>query len=64
MTKIEQNPISKFIGQVHQTCQKGKKSEKLFGGHHVNRSLRPVAAAAAAAVESGRGGGAQTGTKT
>ena len=30
-------------------------------GYHVNRSLRPVAAAK---VESGRGGGVQTGTKT
>ena len=63
MTKIEQNPISQFIGQVHKTCQKWKKSEKLFGSYHVNSSLRPVAAAAAA-VESGRGGDVQTGTKT
>ena len=32
------------MGQVHQSCQKWKKSEKLFGSYRVNKTLWPAGA--------------------
>ena len=46
-TKIDQNIISYSIGQGQQSCQKWKKSKKLFKSYRVDKNLRPPAAAAA-----------------
>ena len=50
-TKIDQNLISKSIGQSQQSCQKLKKSKKLFKSYPLDKNLRAAAAAAAAAYE-------------
>ena len=47
-TKINQNLIRWSIGQGQQSCQKWKKSKRLFKRYRVNKNLRPAAAAAAA----------------
>ena len=47
-TKIAQNLISKSIGQGQQSCQKWKKSKKLFKSYRVDKNLQQPAAAAAA----------------
>ena len=49
--KIDQNLIRLSTGQGHQSCQKWKKSKKLFKSYRVDKSV-------------GGGGGVQTGTKT
>ena len=44
--KINQNLIKQSIGQVHESYQKWKKSEKLFRCYRVDKTLWPPAAAA------------------
>ena len=38
-TKLEQNLIRSFIRKSHQSCQKWKKSEKLFGSYRVKTKV-------------------------
>ena len=42
-TKIDQNVVRQSIGQGQQSCQKWKKSNKLFKSYRVNKNLRPAA---------------------
>ena len=43
-TKIDQNLIRSFVCQGQQSCQKSKKSRKLFKSYRVNKNQRPAAA--------------------
>ena len=50
-TEMDQNLIRKSTGQGQQSCQKWKKSKKLFKSYRVNKNLRPAVAVAEAAAQ-------------